>query len=124
MPSEAGIADCRVPECNRKTVPHCGTCNRKCFEFTLTRIFIKLFRTGSLVNDCHVSFGFLRAKSQILIRTASFLQRFAVSENSLCMVFANDARRQLHSVFMQVGDNVRTARQLRSAVFAKLFDGS
>jgi len=52
------------------------------------------------------------------------LQRFAVSENSLCLLFANDARRQLHSVFMQVGDNVRTARQLRSAVFANLFDGS
>jgi len=96
------------------------------FEFTLTRIFMKLFRTGSpkLVNDCQVSFGFLPAKSQILIRTASFLQRFTVSENSLCMLFANDARRQLHSVFMQVGDNVRTARQLRSAVFAKLLDGS
>jgi len=52
------------------------------------------------------------------------LQRFAVSENSLCMLFANDARRQLHSVFMQFGDNVRTARQLRGAVLAKFIDGS
>jgi len=87
---------------------------------------MKLFRTGSpkVVNDCQVSFGFLPAKSHMLIRTASFLQRFAVSENSLCMLFANDARRQLHSVLMQVGNNVRTARQLRSVVFAKLFDGS
>jgi len=89
---------------------------------------MKLFRTGSpkLVIDCQVSFGFLPAKSQTLIRrpTASFLQRFAVSENSLCMLFANDARRQLRSVFMQVGNNVRTARQLRSDVFAKLFDRS
>jgi len=87
---------------------------------------MKLFRTGSpkVVNDCQVSFGFLPVKSQILIRTASCLQRFAVSENSLCLLFANGARRQLHSVFMQFGDNVRTARQLRSAIFAKLFDGS
>ena len=30
MPSEAGIADCRVSECDRKTVPRCGTGNRKC----------------------------------------------------------------------------------------------
>jgi len=30
MPSEAGIADCRVSECDRKTVPRCGTRNRKC----------------------------------------------------------------------------------------------
>jgi len=27
MPSEAGIADCRVSECDRKTVPRCGTHN-------------------------------------------------------------------------------------------------
>ena len=64
------------------------------FEFTPTRIFIKLFRTGSskVVNECQVSFDFLPAKSQILIRTDSFLQKFIVSENSLCMLFANDAR--------------------------------
>jgi len=63
------------------------------FEFTLTPIFMKLFRTGSskVVNECQVSFGFLPAKSQIFIRTASFLQKFAASENSLCMLFANDA---------------------------------
>ena len=28
--TEAGIADCRVSECDRKTVPRCGTRNRKC----------------------------------------------------------------------------------------------
>ena len=43
------------------------------FEFTLTRIFMKLFRTSSskVLNERQVSFGFLPAKSQILIRTAS-----------------------------------------------------
>jgi len=51
-----------------------------------------------VANDCQVSFGFLPAKSQILIRTASFLQRFAVSENSLCMLFANDTR-WCHEIF-------------------------
>jgi len=96
------------------------------FEFTLTRIFMKLFRTGSskVVNECQISFGFLPAKSHVLIRTASFLQKFSVSENSLSMLFANDARRQLHNVFMQFGDNIQTARQLRNAVFAKIFDKS
>jgi len=82
---------------------------------------VKLFRTGSskVVNEYQVSFGFLPAKSQILIRTASYLLYFAirlesrksvnkriylsiylylqkfrptVSENSLCMLFANDPR--------------------------------
>jgi len=61
---------------------------------------MKLFRTGSskVVNECQVSFGFLPAKSQTLIRTASFLQKFTVPENSLCMLFANDARRQLDNI--------------------------
>jgi len=33
----------------------------KSIEFTLTRIFMKLFRTGSriTVNECQVNFGFL-----------------------------------------------------------------
>ena len=63
---------------------------------------MKLFRTGSskVVNECQVSFGFLPAKSHIFIRTASFLQKFAASENSLCMLFANDARRQLDNIFL------------------------
>jgi len=41
-------------------------------EFTLTRIFIKLFRTGSPNTDnaCRVNFGFPPAKYQIFIRTA------------------------------------------------------
>ena len=75
-----------------------------------------------MVNECQFSFGFLPAKSQILIRTASFLQKFTASENSLCMLFANDARRQLDNIFIQFGDNIQTARQLRSAVFANFFD--
>ena len=97
------------------------------FEFTLARIFMKLFRTGSskVVNECQVSFGFLPAKSQILIRTARFLQKFTVSANSLCMLFANDARRQLDNIFfIQFGGNIQTARQPRNSVFAKFFDKS
>jgi len=41
------------------------------------------------------------------------------------MLFANDARRQLglHNIFfIQFGDNIKTARQLRNAVLAKFFD--
>ena len=43
-------------------------------EFTLTRTLMKLFHAGSssTVNECHVNFVFLQAKSQILIRTGSF----------------------------------------------------
>jgi len=96
------------------------------FVFTVTRISMKLFRTGlsKVANECRVSFGFLPAKSQTLIRTASFLRKFTVSENSLCMLFANDALRQLHKIFIQFGDNIQTAHQLRNAVLAKFFDKS
>ena len=85
---------------------------------------MKLFRTGSskLVSECQVSFGFLPAKSQILIRTASFLNKFTASENSLCMLFAKDARRQLDNIFIQFGDNIKTVRQLHNAVLSKFFD--
>jgi len=40
------------------------------------------------------------------------------------MLFANDARRQLDNIFIQFGDNIQTARQLRNAVFANFFDKS
>jgi len=40
------------------------------------------------------------------------------------MLFSNDARRQLHYILIQFGDNIQTARQLRNAVFAKFFDKS
>jgi len=88
-------------------------------EFTLTRTLMKLFRKGSssTVIECQVNFGFLPAKSQILIRTASFLQKFSALDNSLCTLFANDARRQLYDILKQNGTNIITARQLRNAIF-------
>ena len=45
-----------------------------------------------------------------------------MSENTLCIPFAGDARRQLHNIFVQFDDNIQTARQLCNAVFAKFFD--
>ena len=69
----------------------------------------------------HLPFPYI---SQILIRTASFLQKFTVSENSICMLSANDAHQQLHNIFIQFGDNIQTARQLRNTVIAKFFDKS
>ena len=47
-----------------------------------------------------------------------------MSENSLYMLFANDARRDIIFFKIQFDDNIQTARQLRNAVFAKFFDKS
>ena len=59
-------------------------------EFTITRIFMKLFRTGSssTVNECQINFGFLPAKSHcILIRTAGFFTEvYRVSERCAVVV--------------------------------------
>ena len=92
--------------------------------FTLTRTLMKLFRTGSssTINKCEVNFGFLPTKSQILIRTASFLPKFIALDNSLRTLFTNDARRQLQDIFKQSGTNIKTARQLRNAIYVKFFD--
>jgi len=60
--------------------------NRSSFEFTVTRLFMKLFRTTSpaVVKCCHLAFNFLPVNSQLDICTANFLQKFIASENSLC----------------------------------------
>jgi hypothetical protein len=52
------------------------------FDFSLTRIFMKLFRTGSaaVVTECQKQFCFLPLKFQVDIRTASLLMRFRASE--------------------------------------------
>ena len=76
------------------------------------------------VLDYKVNFGFLPAKYQTLIRTAKFLQKFISSENSPCRptLFISDARQQLRGIFMQFGENIQTACQLRNAVYRKIFD--
>ena len=49
----------------------------------------------------------------------SRIDLYSASENSLRMLVANDALRQLRNIFViQFGDNIQTARQLRNAVFA------
>ena len=94
-------------------------------EFTLMRIFMRLFRTGSpaVVNECHINFGFLPIKSQLCIRTARFLQQFAAKENSLCQLFAQNALHQLNEIFVQTGDlSVQTACQLTNFIYQQFYN--
>ena len=48
------------------------------FDFSLTRIFMKLFRTGSVnvVSECQKQFNFLPLRHQVDTRTASFMLRY------------------------------------------------
>jgi len=85
------------------------------FEFAITRTFMKMFRTGSpaVVQECQAYFGFLPIKSQIELRTARFLQKFTVSSNSLCQLFAERANIQLNAIFLSHGPSVNSLCDLR-----------
>ena len=74
--------------------------NKQSLEFTITRIFMKMFQTGSpmIVKECQFNCNFVPILSQIDIRTARFLQKFIVSENSLCSLFATNAAYQLSQI--------------------------
>jgi len=70
--------------------------DKQSLEFTSTRLFMKLFRTATptVVIECQRNFGFLPVALQIQIRTARFLQVFTVTENSLCLLFHDNAAEQ------------------------------
>jgi hypothetical protein len=75
--------------------------NVQSLEFTITRLFMKLFRTGSaaIVRECQFQFTFLPMKYQLNIRTARILQKFATASNGICSLFAHIAGRQLNYIF-------------------------
>ena len=72
-------------------------------EFTITRIFMKIFRTASaeVVRNCQFNFNFLPVRSQINTRTVRFLQRFVSLENSLCSLFATGAACQMSTIVLE-----------------------
>ena len=61
--------------------------NRQSLEFTVNRLFMKLFRSSSsaIVKCCQLAFNFLPINSQLDIRTAKFLQKFIVS---VCVIYS------------------------------------
>jgi len=74
-------------------------------EFTLTRLFMKIFRTSSptVVIQYQRNFCFLSVALQIQIRTARFLQVFTATENicSLCLLFHDNAVKQLCDIVIE-----------------------
>ena len=54
--------------------------NKQSDEFTVTRIFMKIFHTGSsaVVKECRFNLNFLPVVTEISIRTARFLQKFTL----------------------------------------------
>jgi len=66
-----------------------------------------------------IAFNFLPIHSQLDIRTATFLQKFIASENSLRDLFALTAHLKLNELFAQFY-NVTTACQFHNAVLDSL----
>jgi len=79
---------------------------------------MKIFRTASpaVVIECQRNFSFLPVVLQIQIRTARFLQVFAATENSLFLLFYDNAAKQLYDIFCEI-DNVCTANQLANRIY-------
>jgi endonuclease/exonuclease/phosphatase family metal-dependent hydrolase len=96
---------------------------RHSFEFSVTRIFMKVFCTGSpsIVKECQRHFNFLPIESQIIMRTARFLAKFTASLNSMCSLFSCQSNRQLNEIFVQF--NVFSVGQLRGVLLSQLHDG-
>jgi hypothetical protein len=99
---------------------------KQSLEFSVTRMFMKLFRTSSslVVRECQVNFGFLPIESQLVIRTANFLQKFVASENSLCLLFNKVATHQLNTLFARFGYDVKSAHQLSILINDRFYNSS
>lgn len=91
--------------------------DKQSLEFTVTRLFMKIFQTGSpaVVRDCQRSFNFLPIEMQVIIRTSRFLQAFVATQNSLCSLFQRSAGCQLNDIFSKY-DRVQTASQLANRI--------
>jgi len=68
-------------------------------------------------------FGFLPVSRRIDIRTARFLDRFSISENSLCNVFHDQARRNMSELLVKFDiTEVSSWHTLRNAIHLSFFD--
>jgi hypothetical protein len=90
-------------------------------EFSITRIFMKLFCTGSpsIVKDCQRYFNFLPIKLQLVNRTANFLVKIIASQNNMCALFSTQASQQLTDIFAEF--SVQSIYQLRNAIDDKFY---
>jgi len=100
------------------------TRDKRSLEFTVTRVFMKLFRTGSatVVNDCQKFFCLLPLTYQIDIRTARFLEQFQLSDNCICSLFARQAESSIKTIFAAYSDNIKTVTELKNTAEDIFFD--
>ena len=96
------------------------------FDFSINRIFMKLFRIGSvaLVEDYQRFLNFLPASYQVDVETVKFLQKYKALENRSCSLFGQEADRQLRNICtvynLPSGSSAsKINKQIRSKFFYK-----
>ena len=99
--------------------------NIQSLDFSVTRLFMKILRTGSpeLVKDCLFNFNFLPVKYQLRIRTVCFLQKFIASLNSICFLFIHNAKRQIKEIFADCNPRPKTACEYRNSILDQFDSG-
>jgi hypothetical protein len=95
--------------------------DKQSMEFSITRLFMKIFRTSSpvIVSECQHYFKFYSLSQHIAIRTSKFLQCFGASENVLCSLFSAKSEKQMHILFSCYGIGIKTACQLRNLIYSQ-----
>ena len=92
--------------------------DKSSLDFTLTRVLMKIFCTKSLtvVKQCQFYFNLFPITYLMDIRTAKFLNKFALSDNDICSLFVHTARVATDSIYLNYGSSVDSVCKLRSAV--------
>jgi hypothetical protein len=89
--------------------------DKQSLDFSVTRCFMKLFRTGSasVVSECQNCFNFLPVSCQIDIKTTKFLQKFSQTNNIFCLLFADLAGSSAEKIFKSYGSGIQSWLQLK-----------
>jgi hypothetical protein len=98
--------------------------DKSSLDFTVNRVLMKLFRTGSItvIEECQKFFQLLPVKFLVDIKVVKFLQKFLASENRVCRLFKVQAGRQLNNFrYAYQVDQTSTASQITAAIKKKFF---
>jgi len=89
--------------------------DRRSYDFTITRSFMKLFRTGSVtvVTDRQKFSLFL----PVTYQTVRFLQKFQSSDNHVCNLFSKKAEIGVKSIFSQYGSQIHNVYDLKNTEY-------
>lgn len=79
--------------------------DKRTLDFVMTRALMRVFRTGSvdIINQCCLMFHFRKASAVVVDRKCSFLRRFADTDNSLCIFFAETAQKERLGLLTNTG---------------------